>query len=153
MVDRREKVWLVSVLIVLVILLGSIAYALRTGYGVASEAIVLPPEKAPGLFQPGVKDLGGGRYQVDIIAYQWGFRPSKVELYNPKEVVIRIYSIDVIHGFQIVDTNVNTMVLPGYITTIVWKPHQSVNGTMLAICNEYCGIAHSAMYMEIVIRR
>jgi len=45
------------------------------------------------------------------------------------------------------------MVLPGYITTIVWKPHQSVNGTMLAICNEYCGIAHSAMYMEIVIRR
>lgn len=153
MVDRRESIWLVSVIAVMVILLGSIAYALRAGYSVASDATVLPPEKAPGLFEPGVRDLGDGRYQVDILAYQWGFKPSRVELYNPKEVIIRIYSIDVIHGFQVVGTNVNAMVLPGYITTIIWRPPQSSSGTLLALCNEYCGIGHSGMYMEIVIRR
>ncbi len=152
MVDR-ERVWLASVIIVMAALIGSISYALRAGYSVASEVTVLPPEKAPGLFQPGLKDLGGGRYQVDIMAYQWGFRPARVELYSPKEVVIRIYSIDVIHSFQIVGTNVNAMVLPGYITAIIWRPPQNINGTFLALCNEYCGIGHSAMYMEIVVKR
>lgn len=153
MVDRREGIWLASVLAVMAVLIGSIAYALRTGYSVASEATVLPPEKAPGLFQPGVKDLGDGRYQLDIVAYQWGFKPSRIELQSPREIVIRIYSLDVIHGFQIVGTNVNAMVLPGYITTIVWRPPQNINGTLLTLCNEYCGVGHSGMYMEIIIRR
>ena len=153
MVERREGIWLASVLVILIVLLGSIVYALRAGYSTAEEAVVLPPEKAPGLFQPGVKDLGNGRYQVDILAFQWSFRPSRVELSNPREVVIRIYSIDVIHGFQIVGTNVNAMVLPGYITTILWRPPHSVNGSLLTVCNEYCGIGHHDMYMEFVIRR
>ncbi|MEM1611014.1 MAG: hypothetical protein QXQ57_05160 [Sulfolobales archaeon] len=151
--DRKELVWIASVVVILAIFLGSIAYALRSGYSVASEASVLPLEKASGLFQPGVKDLGGGRYQVDIIAFQWGFRPARVELNNPREVILRIYSNDVIHGFQIVGTNVNVMVIPGYIATVIWRPPQNINGTLLVICNEYCGIGHSAMYMEIVIKR
>lgn len=150
---KREVVWIISTVIVLAVFLGSIAYALRTGYSVASEVTVLPLEKAVGLFQPGVKDLGDGRYQVDIQAFQWGFRPARVELSNPKEVILRIYSVDVIHGFQIVGTNVNVMVFPGYIAKVIWRPPQSVNGTLLVICNEYCGIGHSSMYMEIVIKR
>ncbi len=151
--DRREFIWIVSVVVILAIFLGSIAYALRSGYSVASEVSVLPLEKASGLFQPGVKDLGDDRYQVDIIAFQWGFRPARVELNNPREVIFRIYSVDVIHGFQIVGTNVNVMVFPGYIATIIWRPPQNVNGTLLVICNEYCGIGHSGMYMEVVIKR
>ncbi len=151
--DRREFIWIASVVVILAIFLGSIAYALRSGYSVASEVSVLPLEKASGLFQPGVKNLGDGRYQVDIIAFQWSFRPARVELNNPREVIFRIYSIDVIHGFQIVDTNVNAMLFPGYIAVVIWRPSQNVNGTLLVICNEYCGIGHSGMYMEIVIKR
>lgn len=150
---RREIIWIISVVALLAVFLGSIAYALSREYSVASEAEVLPLEKATGLFEPGVKKLGDGRYLVDIVAYMWGFRPSRVELENPREVIIRIYSRDVIHGFQIVGTNVNAMVIPGYITTIVWRPPYNINGTLLTICNEYCGIGHSDMYMEFIIRR
>jgi cytochrome c oxidase subunit 2 len=149
----REFIWIASVVVVLAIFLGSIAYALRLGYSVASEVSVMPLEKAAGLFQPGVKDLGDGRYQVDIIAFLWGFRPARVELNNPREIILRIYSNDVIHGIQIVGTNVNVMVIPGYIATVIWRPPQNINGTLLVICNEYCGIGHSGMYMEIVIKR
>jgi heme/copper-type cytochrome/quinol oxidase subunit 2 len=45
------------------------------------------------------------------------------------------------------------MVIPGYIATVIWRPPQNINGTLLVICNEYCGIGHSGMYMEIVIER
>jgi len=151
--ERREAVWTASVVVVLAVFLGSIAYALRAGYSVASEATVLPLERASGLFQPGVRSLGDGRYQVDILAFQWGFRPFRVELDNPREVILRVYSNDVVHGFQIIGTNVNVMVLPGYIATVVWRPPQSLNGTLLVVCNEYCGVGHSSMYMEIVIKR
>jgi len=65
----REFIWIASVVVDLAIFLGSIAYALRLGYSVASEVSVMPLEKAAGLFQPGVKDLGDGRYQIDIIAF------------------------------------------------------------------------------------
>lgn len=80
---RREIIWIISVVALLALFLGSIAYALSRGYSVASEAEVLPLEKAPGLFEPGVKELGDGRYQVNIVAFMWGFRLSKVELENP----------------------------------------------------------------------
>lgn len=152
--DRGEVVWILSVVILLGVFAGSIVYALGVrGFSVASEAKVLPPEKAPGVFQPGVKDLGGGRYEVNIVAYQWGFRPSRIELRDPVEVVFRIYSTDVIHGFQVVGTNVNAMVIPGYVGVIVWKPPANLRGSFLVLCNEYCGIGHSGMYAELVILR
>lgn len=46
----REFIWIASVVVVLAIFLGSIAYALRLGYSVASEVSVMPLEKAAGLF-------------------------------------------------------------------------------------------------------
>ena len=55
----------------------------------------------------------------------------------------RITSPDVLHGFQIVGTNVNVTVAPGYVsevTTTFARP-----GEYLVVCNEYCGLAHHNM--------
>ena len=55
----------------------------------------------------------------------------------------RITSPDVLHGFQIVGTNVNLTVAPGYVseaTTTFREP-----GEYLVVCNEHCGLGHHNM--------
>ena len=66
-----------------------------------------------------------------------------------RPVRFRITSPDVLHGFQIVGTNVNLTVAPGYVsegTTTFTEP-----GEYLVVCNEYCGLGHHNMYSRIVV--
>jgi heme/copper-type cytochrome/quinol oxidase subunit 2 len=62
-----------------------------------------------------------GRYYVNLIGLRYTWLPRNIILTDPKEVKFRITAPDVIHGFQIAGTNVNIMVLPGYIAEITWK--------------------------------
>ena len=64
-------------------------------------------------------------------------------------VTFRLTSVDVIHGFQIVGTNANTMVVPGYVsefTTVFDRP-----GEYLIVCNEYCGLSHHVMHATLIV--
>ena len=88
-----------------------------------------------------------GRYYVNLIGMRFTWLPSNIILANSTEVKFRITSPDVIHGFQIAGTNVNVMVLPGYIAEITWKvPAYMPAEKYLIICNEYCGAGHQDMY-------
>lgn len=42
------------------------------------------------------------------------YNPAEVHVPAGKPVTFRLTSIDVTHGFQIVGTNGNTMIVPGY---------------------------------------
>ena len=64
-------------------------------------------------------------------------------------VTFRITSPDVLHGFQIVGTNVNLTVAPGYVseaTTTFETP-----GEYLVVCNEYCGLGHHLMQGKVIV--
>jgi cytochrome c oxidase subunit 2 len=64
-------------------------------------------------------------------------------------VTFRVTSSDVLHGFQIVGTNVNLTVSPGYVsevTTTFARP-----GEYLIVCNEYCGLAHHLMQGRVIV--
>jgi cytochrome c oxidase subunit II len=64
-------------------------------------------------------------------------------------VTFRVTSTDVVHGFQIVGSNANTMVIPGYVsqfTTVFDTP-----GEYLIVCNEYCGTAHHVMSATLIV--
>ena len=66
------------------------------------------------------------------------------ELVIPAETPITFHltSVDVIHGFQIVRSNGQSMVIPGYVSqfSTTFAP-----GDYLIACNEYCGIGHHTM--------
>jgi cytochrome c oxidase subunit II len=49
----------------------------------------------------------------------------------------------VIHGILVTSTNVNTMVVPGYVAQVHTEFTRS--GDLLMPCHEYCGLGHSQM--------
>ena len=72
-----------------------------------------------------------------------GFDNAEIRVPAGRPVTFRITSADVTHGFQIVGTNGNTMVVPGYVSqfTVTFE----TPGTYHIACNEYCGIGHHMM--------
>ena len=56
-------------------------------------------------------------------------------------IIIRAASADVVHGFMFTDTNVNTMLIPGYVSVIT---SFSRPGERLMPCHEFCGVGHQA---------
>jgi cytochrome c oxidase subunit II len=70
----------------------------------------------------------------------------------PKGAHVTFYvtSPDVMHGFSIPLTGVNTMVTPGWVSTVSHTFVQS--GTFLLVCNEYCGAAPHLMAGKIEVR-
>jgi len=64
-------------------------------------------------------------------------------------ITFRMTSPDVIHGFQVVGTNANAMVVPGYITQFTTTFHQP--GEYLVVCNEYCGLSHPLMQARLLV--
>jgi cytochrome c oxidase subunit 2 len=81
------------------------------------------------------------------IALMFAFQPAEIRVPAGRPVRFRLTSADVIHGFQIVGTNANAMIVPGYVSqfTITFEP-----GEYLIVCNEYCGLAHHAMSAKLV---
>jgi cytochrome c oxidase subunit 2 len=61
----------------------------------------------------------------------------------------RITSPDVLHGFQVVGTNANLVIVPGYVSEMITTFPEP--GEYLIVCNEYCGTAHHSMYGRLIV--
>jgi cytochrome c oxidase subunit 2 len=64
-------------------------------------------------------------------------------------VTLRFASPDVIHGILITGTNVNTMVVPGYVAQV--HTELTSGGELLMPCHEYCGLGHSEMWAKVQV--
>jgi cytochrome c oxidase subunit 2 len=86
---------------------------------------------------------------VAVIALMFAFNPGEIRVPAGRPVTFRLTGADVQHGFQVVGTNANTMVVPGYVsqfTTVFDTP-----GEYLIVCNEYCGLGHHAMMGKLIV--
>jgi len=90
-----------------------------------------------------------GRIVARIIATQFEFVPNCIILPANRDVTFRVTSPDVIHGFLITGTNVNTMVVPGYVSQV--HTRLTKLGELLMPCHEYCGLGHSQMLATIKV--
>ena len=97
-----------------------------------------------GFDRPGLRELYPGKYEVHIVAQAWTFSPNEVTVPEGSEVTFFITSPDVIHGFKIMDTIVNIMVIPGQISEVSYTFDEA--GTYEFVCHEYCGAGHHTMY-------
>lgn len=151
--SKKEMIWILIVIAILATFSTSLVLALSYNYNVPKDyELIACPGGIPS-FQKGIKEVEPGVYEVNILASKWFFDPYKIVLKNPKVIKFVITSADLTHGFLIVGTNVNAMVLPGYQTVITWHVPQDFSGEFLIICNEYCGTGHSTMYGILVIER
>jgi cytochrome c oxidase subunit 2 len=95
----------------------------------------------------GTKVETNGQITSRIVATQFQFVPRCVVLPADTPVTIRLSSPDVIHGILVTGTNVNTMVVPGYVSQVHTVFRRT--GDLLMPCHEYCGLGHSEMFATV----
>src|ERR1051326_8244787 len=95
----------------------------------------------------GTRVEANGQVTTRIVATQFAFVPQCLVVPEDREVTLRLASADVIHGILVTGTNVNTMVVPGYVAQVhtVFR----TTGDLLMPCHEFCGLGHSQMYARV----
>ena len=90
-----------------------------------------------------------GSVTARIVAQQYAFVPQCVQVPTDTPVKFRLTSTDVIHGFLLPSTNVNTMVVHGFIAEV--RTSFSRPGVYNMPCHEFCGMGHEGMWGRIKV--
>ena len=88
-----------------------------------------------------------GKVVVRLVAQQYSFVPACIVVPAGMPVTFRGTASDAIHGFIVGRTNVNTMLVPGFVATFTTTFHAT--GEQLMPCHEYCGTGHEAMWARV----
>src|SRR3954470_12721684 len=91
----------------------------------------------------GTRVAAEGHVTSRIVATQFTFNPRCIVLPANRPVTLRFATPDVIHGILVTGTNVNTMIIPGYVSQV--HTVFTRTGDLLMPCHEYCGLGHSEM--------
>ncbi|UOE55923.1 cytochrome c oxidase subunit II [Cytobacillus oceanisediminis] len=154
MMHRSEKVWLIlsfGMIIGFMLIAGYQAFAFEMGPPSYGERI--DPQKVdetPPFDKPGIKKIGENEYEVVMTLQVFSFTTSEIEVPAGSTVHFTLTSKDVVHGFQVAETNLNAMVVPGYVQKITQKFDKP--GEYLVLCNEYCGAGHQMMSTTITVK-
>lgn len=150
-IHRYEKIWFAAALVLIIAFIGTVAYG-AVGAGIQmidDEGGTIDPdewseheqfEEGLGVFESDENDID---YEVTMIAQHPSFNPRDVTIPENSTVEFHITALDVIHSYDLVGTNVNTMVIPGQIAQFTVDFDET--GEYLAICTEYCGERHHEM--------
>jgi cytochrome c oxidase subunit II len=90
-----------------------------------------------------------GSVTVRIIGEQYSFVPDCAQVPVDTPVKFRLTSTDVVHGFLLPSTNVNTMVVPGFIAEV--RTTFSRPGIYNMACDEFCGNGHHGMWARVSV--
>jgi cytochrome c oxidase subunit 2 len=88
-----------------------------------------------------------GSVTVRMIAEQYSFVPECAQVPANTSVKFRLTSPDVIHGFLLPATNVNTMVVPGFVAEV--RTSFDRPGVYAMPCNEFCSYGHHGMWARV----
>ncbi len=152
---RIERRWAVLVVGLMAVLVGMVIY---TGLHWA----MMPPSRVEtvdpltlhvsGEFiesNLGAATESDGSVTVRLVAQQYSFTPQCLVVPAGTPVTFRATSADVVHGFLITNTNINSMLEPGYIST--FKTTFDQPGDHLMPCHEFCGVGHQGMWAHVKV--
>lgn len=149
-IDLYERIWMGLGAVLIVVFLG-IMIVMNTAHAVQPPSHIETVDPAtiwddPRFAELGVTTTPEGA-QVVLVSQMYAFLPAELEVPVGKPVKFRMSSADVVHGFQIVGTNANATLVPGYVTEFtVTFPRE---GEYLIVCNEFCGIGHHGMFGKV----
>jgi cytochrome c oxidase subunit II len=155
LVARTEKGWLMIMAAMLVVMMAIVVIT-----GIAGA---LHPSSNVEIVDPTTLHLRGefvesnlgtavepdGSVTVRILAEQYDFVPRCVRVPADAPVTFRLTSADAIHGFLIPDTNINTMVVPGFVAEV--RTRFATTGEHAMPCHEFCGLGHQAMWAHVSV--
>ena len=91
----------------------------------------------------------GGGVTVRAVGQQYSFSPPCILVPAGTPITIRATSADVVHGILIQGTNVNTMLVPGYISEQLMRFTRT--GDYLMPCQEFCSFGHEGMWGKVKV--
>lgn len=153
-IHRYERIWLTVGVAMLAFFLAVVATAaVVDGFVPPSRVQTIDPTKVsqtPPFDHPGLRKVAAHAYEAYYVARIFAFSPASLTVPAGSRVTFYVTSGDVEHGFSIPETGVNTMVTPGWVSSVshtFTKP-----GTYLLVCNEYCGSGHALMAGKVEVR-
>ena len=153
-VDFYERIWMWMAAALVVMFLGAILIPAGVqAIHPPSHIETLDPTKLaehPEFANGGVVTRPDGSVVVSVAASTFAFTPDSIEVPANTPITFRITSSDVVHGFQVVGTNANAMVMPGYVsqmTVTFARP-----GEYAIACHEYCGLYHHEMVGTLIVK-
>jgi len=90
-----------------------------------------------------------GSITVRAIGQQYSFTPQCIVVPTDTPITFRATSADAVHGFLIERTTVNTMLIPGYVSTVTARFSKPADVYMP--CHEFCGVGHEGMWAKVKI--
>jgi cytochrome c oxidase subunit II len=146
-IDLYEKIWMWSIGAVLAaFFISTAAAAIGGSIHPPSHIETIDPTRAlsdPRFRTPGVSVDDRGAVHARIIGMTFAWLPNAFVVPEDTPITFQVTAIDVTHGFQIVRTNGQAMVVPGYVSQFTTRFNEP--GEYLIVCNEYCGVGHHAM--------
>jgi cytochrome c oxidase subunit 2 len=90
-----------------------------------------------------------GSVTVRAIGQQYSFTPACILVPAQTPISLRATSADVVHGMLIQGTNINTMLVPGYVTE--QRMRFDKTGDYLMPCQEFCSFGHEGMWGKVKV--
>jgi len=90
-----------------------------------------------------------GAVTVRAIGQQYSFTPACILLPAQTPITLRATSADVIHGILIQGTNINTMLVPCYVSEQHMRFEKT--GDYLMPCQEFCSFGHEGMWGKVKV--
>ena len=87
--------------------------------------------------------------EFSMIAKKWQFDPSIINVKQGEKVRLKIKSVDVAHGFSLLDFNVNENLEPGKEITVEFIADKK--GEFTFFCSVFCGVGHIGMKGKLVV--
>ena len=154
-VARTEGRWFMIMAVMLAVMMAVMV--------VTSVAGALHPSSNVEVIEPLTLHLGGefvesnlgttiepdGAATVRLIGEQYDFVPHCVSVPVGTAVKFRLTSADVVHGFLLPNTNVNTMAVPGFVAEV--RTSFAQPGEYEMPCHEFCGLGHHAMWTRVSV--
>lgn len=85
---------------------------------------------------------------IDIVASNWKFTPSTIELHVGESTTLRLTSSEGVHGIESSDLGIaKTTIMPGQFTSVVVTPKKA--GTYVLHCAVLCGAGHADMALTV----
>jgi len=152
---RAERRWVAVVVLITVVIVAMVVFTgLHWAMMPPSRVEVIDPSTlhTSGEFiesNLGTERQPDGSVTVRIVAQQYSFTPQCILVPAHRLVTFRATSADVVHGFLVLNTNLNSMVEPGYVSTFRTTFDQPADHLMP--CHEYCGIGHEGMWAHVKV--
>jgi len=154
-VARTERRWLGVMVAMLVVMMAVVVLTgMTNAIGPPSNVETIDPTTLhlDGEFAEsnlGTAQEPDGSLTARLVAGQYGFTPDCTKVAVDTPVKFRLTSTDVIHGFLLPSTNVNTMVVPGFVAEV--RTRFTRQGIYRMPCNEFCGAGHHGMWARVSV--